>query len=110
MASYHTVEQAEYLVSIAAKYGFTKHSTIWDHPQNADLKKRRPNSNVLFPGDQLFIPDKVQKEARENTDRSYRFVLSGDKLKLRIVMEDIFEKPVANAACELSIGDEKTFL
>ena len=58
MGTYHTVVQGEYLSGIAKKYGFSSHKKIWDHAQNAELKKQRQNPNVIFPGDQLFIPDK----------------------------------------------------
>jgi len=61
VTGHHTVVQGEHLSSIAKKYGFSSYKTIWDHGQNADLKKKRQNPNVIFPGDRLFIPDKVEK-------------------------------------------------
>jgi hypothetical protein len=30
--------------------------TIYDHPSNADFKRKRPNPNLIFPGDRIFIP------------------------------------------------------
>ena len=66
MSSVHTVVQGEHLSGIANKYGFTSYKTIWDHAQNAELKKKRQNPNVIFPGDELFIPDKGQKEESRN--------------------------------------------
>lgn len=30
---------------------------VWNHPKNADLRQRRENPNVLYPGEVLFIPD-----------------------------------------------------
>ncbi|MGZ5258926.1 MAG: hypothetical protein ACXWC0_14960, partial [Burkholderiales bacterium] len=41
----------------------TDHTTIWNHPSNANLKKLRQSPNVLFPGDVFHIPDKLQKQA-----------------------------------------------
>src|SRR5260370_36720170 len=61
MTIQHTVTQGEHLSRIAKRYGFSDHRTIWDHARNAALKQEHQNPNVLFPGDQLFIPDREQK-------------------------------------------------
>jgi N-acetylmuramoyl-L-alanine amidase len=106
MAGHHTVVQGEHLSSIAMKYGFSSYKTIWDHGQNADLKKKRQNPNVIFPGDRLFIPDKSEKEESRNTEKKHRFELKTERLKLRLVLEDLYEKPIANAKCELHIENE----
>jgi hypothetical protein len=107
VAHHHTVVQGEHLSSIAKKYGFSSYKTIWDHGQNAELKKKRQNPNVIFPGDQLFIPDKGQKEESRNTEQKHRFELKTEKLKLRLVLEDLYEKPIANAKAELRIDNEE---
>jgi N-acetylmuramoyl-L-alanine amidase len=77
MSSTHTVAQGEYLSGIAKHYGFANHVTIWNHPQNAALKKLRVNPNVLLPGDQAFIPDKAPKQESAPTGRTSRFRLGG---------------------------------
>jgi N-acetylmuramoyl-L-alanine amidase len=106
MGTYHTVVQGEYLSGIAKKYGFSSHKKIWDHAQNAELKKQRQNPNVIFPGDQLFIPDKSEKKETRSTGQRHQFVLKTEKLKLRLVLEDLYEKPIANAQCVLRIDNE----
>lgn len=103
MSTYHTVVQGEHLSSIAAKYGFKSYKTIWDHGQNAELKKQRQNPNVIFPGDRLFIPDKGDKEESRNTEKRHHFRLKREKLRLRLVLEDLYEKPIANAEAILHI-------
>ena len=102
----HTVVQGEYLSGIAKMHGFSSYKVIWDHAQNAELKKQRQNPNVIFPGDQLFIPDKGTKQESGNTEQRHRFVLKTEKLKLRLVLEDFHEKPIVDAPCELRIEDE----
>src|SRR5208282_1029286 len=92
----HTVEQGEYLASIAKDYGFSDWHTIYDHPQNADLKKKRPNPNVLLPGDQLFIPDKQLKGESCPTEKKTRFKLNVPKAWLKIVLKDSHGKPLSN--------------
>jgi N-acetylmuramoyl-L-alanine amidase len=104
MAGMHTVKQGEYMAFIAAQYGFTNWQTIWDLPQNADLKSQRQNPNVLFPGDQVYVPDPAVKNVAKPTDNTHSFKLKNSTFKLRLVLEDMYEKPIANAKCILSLG------
>jgi N-acetylmuramoyl-L-alanine amidase len=106
MSMYHRVEQGEHLSSIAKKYGFSTYKTIWDHPENAELKNNRKNPNVLFPGDWLFVPDGNEKSVSRSTEKRHRFLLRTQTLKLRLVLEDLYEKPIANAKCELQVENE----
>jgi putative peptidoglycan binding protein/LysM domain-containing protein len=106
MADYYTVKQGDYLSKIAKQNGFPDFHTIWDHPNNAQLKQTRENPNVLFVGDQLFIPDKEQKQESGSTDKRHTFVVKRQTLKLRLVLEDIYEKPIANAQCALLVEDK----
>ena len=103
MAGNHTVSQGEHLAGIAFSYGFSDYLTIWNHPNNADLKNKRKNPNVLFPGDSLFIPERKEGEHSCPTDKRHQFVLKRTPLKLRLTLQDQYEKPVANAACLLTV-------
>jgi LysM domain len=94
MSTYHTVVQGEHLSSIARKYGFSSYKTIWDHGQNAELKKKRQNPNVIFPGDLLFIPDKGEKEESRSTEKRHHFKLKAEKPKLRLFLEDLLKSPL----------------
>jgi hypothetical protein len=106
MADYHIVEQGEYLSKIAFENGFSDFHVIWDHPNNAQLKQDRKNPNVLFPGDKLFIPDMEQRQESGGTDQRHSYTVKQDKLMLRLVLEDIYEKPIANAPCTLVVDDQ----
>ena len=106
MATHHTVKQGEHLSRIAKHYGFSDYRTIWDHPDNAELKRKRGNPNVIFPDDRLFIPDRHDKEEPRPTDQRHRFRLARKPLKLRLVLEDFTERPVANATCELHVENQ----
>ena len=57
---WHEVGPAEWLNAIARKYHIGDPDRIWNHANNADLKSRR-DRNVLFPGDQVFIPAAAPK-------------------------------------------------
>jgi len=104
MAGYYTIKQGDHLSGIADQHGFADYKKIWDHPQNADLKKKRKNPNVLFPGDQLYIPDKETKDYSKPTDQRHKFQVKTTPLKLRIKLDAFYSKPIANTPCDLSIG------
>jgi putative peptidoglycan binding protein len=106
MSDVHIVEQGEHLSQIAKAYGFPDYKILWDHPENADLKKLRKNPNILFPGDEVFIPDKEEKEESGTTDKRHTFVVDKETLKLRLVLEDIYEKPIAGAQCALLVDGQ----
>jgi hypothetical protein len=104
MAGNYTVRQGDYLSKMAKAFGFSDYHTIWDHPNNAALKQKRQNPNVLFPGDSLFIPDRQLREESCSTDQKHRFKTKSAVLKLRLTLEDLYEKPIANASCILTLG------
>lgn len=106
MSETYTVKQGDFLAKIAANFGFANQMTIWDDPKNANLKQKRKNPNVLFPGDELFIPDKKQKQESGPTEQKIRFELKHSKLILRLILEDAYNKPIANAQCELTVNSE----
>lgn len=102
----HTVKQGEHLSSIARRYGFSDYRVIWNDPKNAKLKERRKNPNVLYPGDELHIRDREEKEEPATTEQLHTFQISNRKLELRLVLEDQFERPIKNAQCELHLEDK----
>jgi hypothetical protein len=99
----HRVRQGECLASIAKIYGFADWQTIYDHPNNENLRRRRPNPNVIYPGDCLFIPDRQQKEAAGETEQRHRFRVRGARVTLRIFLRDMDENPHANKRYSLLV-------
>ena len=106
MGVYYTIKQGDHVSSVAKDAGFTDYLTIWNDPNNADLKKKRQNPNVLLPGDLLYLPDRDLKEESRGTEKRHKFVAHRPPLKLRLVLEDLFEKPIANAKCDLSMDGQ----
>jgi len=102
----HTVKQGEHISSIAEQYRFFDYHTIWDDPQNAALKQKRKNPSVLFPGDQLFIPDKQYKKVARNTGTTHRFKIKDQTVMLRLVLRDLNSEPMANVNCKLEIENK----
>jgi len=107
MAGYYTVQEGDYVARLAAQAGLASYRTIWDHPNNAQLKAKRKAPDVLFPGDQIFIPDKGTRVEPRPTEQRHKFKAKRTEVRLRMTVEDIFEKPVAQAQCVLVV-DGKT--
>lgn len=106
MASRHVVRRGECLSLIARQHGFSDYKTLYDHPDNADLKKARPNPNVLFPGDVVHIPDKEMKDVSAPTGQVHTFKLVMPRKVLRIVFKNHEGQPLAGAEYRLEIGDQ----
>ncbi len=96
----HKVAQGESLSGIAKKYGFADWKTIYNHGDNADFKKKRPNPNLIFPGDRINIPEKEHKQVDISTDAEHTFEVRRRQSVLRLVLKE-FTEPIANANYEL---------
>ena len=89
----HSIQQGESTISLSERYGFFA-QTIWDHGENAELKRLRKDMNVLLPGDKVVVPDKRLKEVSKPSDQKHRFRRKGIPAKFRLQIFD-GEKPRA---------------
>jgi hypothetical protein len=94
----HIVKQGECLSSIAARHGFGDWKKIYDDPQNAAFRKKRPNPNLLFPGDEVFIPEKKAKQFSMKTGEVTALAVPLPRRRLRLTVLDGDDKPLANQA------------
>ena len=102
----YVVKQGDCLASIAAT-SRRSWQTLWDHPDNAALRKKRPNPNVLYPGDVINIPDILVKIHACATGATHVFQTSSPKTLFRIrLLED--GQPRKNLKYELHV-DQLTF-
>ena len=103
----HVVKQGEGIGKIAKSHGFYEWEPIWNDPANNDLRDKRKNPNVLWPGDILFIPEIQIKEVSGNTEERHRFMckLPGMKEMLRIKIEERDGTPMAGKAFVLLCDD-----
>src|SRR5262245_43830913 len=85
----HHVKQGECLSSLAARYGLSGWKELYNHPANEELKKKRPNPNILAPGDEVIVPERgPTKFESVVTERLHRFELKVAKVKLRVAVVD----------------------
>jgi len=108
MPQNYKVKQGDCLSSIAKKYGFPDYKVIWDDGANAELKKKRNNPNILFPGDVVVIPDIDLKQIDKSTEQKHNFVLDVETVKLQLIVKDDDGKPYSNCKYDLRI-DGKEF-
>jgi N-acetylmuramoyl-L-alanine amidase len=97
----YIVQPGDHLAKIAADHGIASFLTLWTAGDNAELRKKRKNPNILFAGDVVVIPDTTTKHEDAATERRHRFVMNEHRLKLRIDVEDAFRAPLKNTPCEL---------
>jgi hypothetical protein len=105
MAHWHTVRQGECLASLAAQYGLPDWRAIYNHPENASFQQKRPNPNVIAPGDRVYIPDKDALFKNGTTDSKNPFVLARDKTSLLIVAADQDGNPYQQYDYKLTVGE-----
>jgi len=90
---HHRIQTGDSVLSLARRYGFLP-QTIWDAPENDELRERRADMNTLAPGDVLVIPDKRVEAISRTTGRAHRFRIKGTLAKLRMQLYD-FGQPRA---------------
>src|SRR5215468_7896503 len=99
----HTIEQGEHVVRIAHQNGFRDWKSVWNDGENAGLRSRRDNPNVLFPGDELFLPDFLEREDPSATGMVHSFQAPALHLRLKIVLRDVNGDPIPNCECLLAV-------
>src|SRR5689334_20800963 len=104
MTTEYSVAQGEHPVRISERYWFADDGTIWNHADNTELKTKRENPNVIFPGDQSSIPEKETSEYSRATDNTHKFRKSGNPLQLNVKLERAYDGAVSGTPCDLSAG------
>src|SRR5262245_14105552 len=103
----HRVQQGECLSTIAAHYRISRWQELYNHASNADLRKLRPNPNILFPGDEVIIPDlNNDKRVECSTGKSHRFTVNVPQTILRVFLKDPDGEPFANKKYIVQVGDK----
>lgn len=84
----HTAEENDCFISIADRYGFSW-KTLWNHPNNAELKQKRKDPYLLYAGDVVHVPERELKEVARGTEKRHRFKKATQVVLLRLrLLED----------------------
>lgn len=57
MSTTHVIRRGECMLLVARRYGILDYRQVYEHPANAELRRKRPNPSVLYPGDTVVIPE-----------------------------------------------------
>lgn len=106
MGKWHTVEEDEALMHIAKKYGFRNWEAIYNAPENKDFRKKRPDPDVLYKGDKVWIPDVQPGEFKIETGKTHTFTLPEPTMLVQFGLED-YEERTADARFELWVEGSK---
>ncbi len=106
MAKVHTVCQGECLSSIARQYGFKDWTVLHDDPANVELKKRRPNPNVLYPSDPVAIPEPKPLTAQRPTGDWHEFTVEREQVRLKVQLLGLDGKALAKQDYELTVDGQ----
>jgi hypothetical protein len=108
VAKRHIVQQGECMVKIALLHGFHSHRVVYDHPDNAELREKRPNPHLLFPGDVVIIPDRTLKDLEAAAGRVHRFVVKQPARVLRVRFQRPKGEPLAGEPYTLRFDTRRT--
>ena len=100
----HIVRPGDCIMSIACRHGLLW-ETLWN--ANYELRRKRNNPNVLFPGDVVVVPEGTPAEYLRPTDQKHAFVLHGTKAKFRLILER-FNIPLAHRRYILTVDGKST--
>ncbi len=99
-----SVSEGDSIPSIAHDAGHF-YETIWNHPNNAELKSKRKNPNILNPGDEVFVPPLRLKDFSRSTDARHTFTRRGVPAKLKMQLF-LMGEPRRNEPYTLILDDE----
>jgi len=101
----HTVTLGESVSKIAADNKLADYREIWNHASNRQFANTR-DPNLLYPGDELFVPEQRQKDLIATTGMTHQFRKKVPKNKIRLQMLDGNMNPIAEADYTLTVGDD----
>jgi N-acetylmuramoyl-L-alanine amidase len=103
----YEVVEGDSVASLALENGVLP-ETIWNHPDNLDLRLLRKDMNVLMPGDILTIPEIQIADFTRPVDQMHRFQLKGALAVYRLQVFDV-EVPRACQGYTLVVDKKITY-
>src|SRR5437660_1841847 len=96
----YVIRAGDHLPQLAYRMGFDAEA-VWQHEKNSELRKRRPDPNILCPGDVLYVPEPATREKKwlsVQVGTVNRFKATIPCVHLAVGFSQAGE-PVANASC-----------
>jgi hypothetical protein len=102
----HVVRPGDSVMDLAARLLLPKIDPIWNHADNAELKRTR-EPGALVPGDILSLPEVDPPTYKLETGKRHRIVVPRPEAYLRLCLKDVHDEPIRDAPFELTV-DGKT--
>jgi hypothetical protein len=99
-------QQGDCIYSIAARAGHLW-QTVWNHPENRELREARKDPGILLPGDRVFVPQLKVKSLMLQSGKRYRIVIEGQLVWLRLRMYDGDGELLARTEYRLTVGQRE---
>lgn len=94
--------------SLAARYGFAGWEDLHHDPDNAELRGKRPNPNVLLPGDEVIVPERrTTKALSVGVEQRHKFMVKLPKVKLRLFLRNSKDEPYVDKRFVVTVGGTK---
>lgn len=106
MATRHTIRSGDTVIKLAERFGLFP-ETIWLHPDNAELREKRKDMNILEPGDVVVIPDKEEKLQDAATTKRHVFRRRGIPALYRLQIFQESYEPYANQPFVLTVDGKE---
>lgn len=95
------VAQGESAESVAYRHGHVV-ETLWDHPENGELRESRGSPHTLLPGDRLFVPAPRPKEVSCATTTRHTFRRRGVPSGITVLLA-VAGRPLADLPYRLRV-------
>jgi hypothetical protein len=107
MSTAYTVQRGDNLSVIAKRNGLRSWKEIYNDPENADFRRKRPNPNLIFPGDVVMIPVGSQSPAPQPSqlERELEAYLSANKQS--DVVKHVIQQNALVIFAEMHVGAPK---
>lgn len=99
MAEDYNITEGDCVSSIAFERGLPW-ETLCNHSNNAQLKQKRKNPNMLKRGDILHVPDLTPNEHARATEKRHKFKLKGAPVRLLLRIMEIPKRTPTKSASE----------
>lgn len=83
----HQVQDGECIILLADQAGHFW-ETLWDHPDNAEVKRARGSPHVLMPGDLVHVPEIESKDESGTTEVKHRFRRKGIPIHFEMCVKE----------------------
>lgn len=83
----HEVQDGECIILLADQAGHFW-ETLWNDPENADVKRERGSPHVLLAGDRVHIPEIESKDEPGATEAKHRFRRKGIPINFEMCVKE----------------------